>query len=60
MLSVREVTKKKTKIGRLLQGKMEKTQKHMQTEHSVKSRNGQQEEQGSRKEQWQWRREQCS
>ena len=51
MLSVREVTKK-TKIGRLLQGKMEKNQKQKQTGHSVKSRSGQQEEQC-----WSW--EQC-
>ena len=45
MLSVREVTKKKTKSEGYYGGKMEKkNQKQMQTGHNVKSRNGQQEE----------------
>ena len=52
MLSVREVTKKKTKSEGYYRGKMEKNQKQKQTGCSVKSRNGQQEEQC-----WSW--EQC-
>ena len=52
MISVREVTKKKPKSKGYYRGKMEKNQKQMQTGHSVKSRNGQQEEQC-----WSW--EQC-
>ena len=52
MLSVREVTKKPKSEG-YYRGKMEKNQKQKQTGCSVKSRNGQQEEQC-----WSW--EQCS
>ena len=44
MLSVREVTKKPKSEG-YYRGKMEKNQKQMQTRHSIKSRNEQQDEQ---------------
>ena len=45
MLSVSEVRKKKPKSEGYYRGKMEKNQKQKQTGCSVKSRNGQQEEQ---------------
>ena len=44
MLCVREVTKQPKSEG-YYRGKMEKNQTQMQTEHSVKSKNGQQDEQ---------------
>ena len=50
MLSVKEVTKNKPKSEGYYRGKMEKNQKQMQTGHSVKSRNGQEEEQC-----WSWK-----
>ena len=53
MLSVYEITKKNQKQKAITRIKWEKNQKQMQTGHSVKSRNGQQDEQC-------WEDAQCS